>query len=71
MKNETLAALCQYLAEQSYMNNLLIEKLIAAGLLQRGELQNLYESDPRRKQEFFQDFLSYLASLGLDPNKEL
>ena len=51
------------------MNDLLAEKLISVGILKRGELQKMYESDPARKQEYFQDFLSQLAARGLKPDE--
>ncbi len=65
MKEQTLAVLCQYLAEQSYMNNLLVEKLIDAGILRQGELAQMYDADPQRRGAFFRDFLARMADLGL------
>ena len=60
----SIAALCQHLAEQAYMNHLLTKRLIAAGILQTGELQRLYEENPQERTEFCLDFLRYLASTG-------
>jgi len=65
MEEKQLVVLCQYLAEQSYMNHLLAKKLIDAGLLRSGELQQMYEADPLERQEFFQDFLRKMKNLGL------
>jgi hypothetical protein len=70
MNRETLVALCQYLAEQAYMNNLLTERLIDAKILQRGELQKMLEAMPERRLEFCQDYLAYLKTLGLNPDAE-
>jgi hypothetical protein len=65
MSPESLAALCQYLAEQSYMNTLLVRKLVGHGILQPGEMQLLFEDNPEEREEFYKDFLKYLASIGL------
>ena len=69
MRRETLVALCQYLAEQSYMNHLLVKRLIAAKVLRQGELQHLYEENPQEREAFFRDYLAHLASLGLKPEE--
>ena len=65
MTNESLRALCQQMAEQAYMNNLVAEKLVGVGILQRGELQKMYEADPQRRKDFFRDFLAQMVALGL------
>lgn len=64
--NETVVALCQFLAEQAYLNHILVKRLVEAELFQEGELQRLYQTaDPQERDAFFQDFLAYLASIGL------
>jgi hypothetical protein len=65
MKKDNLSIICECLAEQAYMQNLLAEKMIDAKILQRGELQKMLETMPERKLEFCLDFLEQLKTRGL------
>lgn len=65
MSKAPLATLCQYLADQAYMNHLLVKQLEALGLLKPGELQRRSEANSLEKETFLRDFLAYLASVGL------
>jgi hypothetical protein len=66
LSNEVLKTLCQFLAEQAYMNHLVAKRLVKLGFFEAGELQRLSEADPNEKKEFCLDFLNYLKSIGLE-----
>jgi hypothetical protein len=65
MTKNDLRIICECLAEQAYMQNLIAEKMIDAKILQRGELQKMLETMPERKVEFCLDFLQQLKTRGL------
>ena len=65
MTKNNLSIICQCLAEQAYIQNLLADKMIDAKVLERGELQKMRETMPESETEFCEDYLRKLKALGL------
>jgi hypothetical protein len=48
------------------MNHLLVRRLVELGILRAGELKKLFDATPQDREEFSDDFLRHLASIGLE-----
>ena len=61
----TKRALIQTLAEQSFMLHVLNKRLVELGILQRDELQHLFEFPSKEKENYITDFTHQMAARGL------